>query len=855
MDYPRRSAKRPPPVPKAWSADSVTRPPPALFGRPRRTNREAGPSSDASRAPPSGASSLCSSRLSTCVICVVVVVWAAWHLCTVILPAEYVLSNRISRNKEAHGNDPFFSWEVRAHVGVYSTIRDQKTTAPSSSPSPSSLQHPFEREMPNAGGQKQVVPTEAFSSPVPAMNARDGIIGAAPEPEGSGVIKGAEGSMKAAELAGHLSSNIESLKVLHEDEPQRPHSDTVQGRSNYEAIRESALEHIANQRSSSESRLLVLEPPASPPPPPPPPAQPVPSNGTLLLLENTTWTLPGAKDPVQCVAWRQTGDCSPHGPREPQNDKACNETIPIGASGYCEIIDRRSNRQGELSKVMVMHCDSYPASDFDMKCSDAWEYATYSERSLRYYPKKSLRTHPELFEPSGNATSGNATSGNMTTSLASTTRRGIVFCVADSMMVSVYAAINVMRSKGCTLPIELWYFPEEITDESDPIITSLAQHHQVIMRPVTTPRFVLCHERGHNGKCFNIKIFAVYHTSFESVLLLDTDNFVLRDPTYLFDTPEFRENGAIFWPDFWSPHNTIFNVWNTSTVWELTGVPFVDMHEQESGQLLINRRRHARALDVLMFYAIPDNILYRYHPVYGDKDLFRLAWMRAGEPFHMIQHPPGWAGQHKDFVGFCGNTMVQYDPEGKMLFMHRNSFKLDASEKSRQKIWQDVVHWVGGENLTYWAHTWTAKRRWRFLVGFCYGPQKPSPGYSGSPGYEFAQVLDLEEVLLFHAKAAVDILGIVESPSLPPPPPPPHPALLAAVPEKQPSTSSPPSMSAIRYSYGAGKTYSINAAAKAVTNAYAGSHPSSVNLAWQGLDPKALGKQGAQSNLPKNQPH
>jgi hypothetical protein len=37
-----------------------------------------------------------------------------------------------------------------------------------------------------------------------------------------------------------------------------------------------------------------------------------------------------------CVAWRQTGQCAANGPREPQNDKACDVNIASGWSGFCE---------------------------------------------------------------------------------------------------------------------------------------------------------------------------------------------------------------------------------------------------------------------------------------------------------------------------------------------------------------------------------------------------------------------------------------------------------------------------------------------------------------------------------------
>ena len=37
-----------------------------------------------------------------------------------------------------------------------------------------------------------------------------------------------------------------------------------------------------------------------------------------------------------CVRWRQTGGCSPDGPREPGGDRGCKSIVPPGASGFCE---------------------------------------------------------------------------------------------------------------------------------------------------------------------------------------------------------------------------------------------------------------------------------------------------------------------------------------------------------------------------------------------------------------------------------------------------------------------------------------------------------------------------------------
>lgn len=38
---------------------------------------------------------------------------------------------------------------------------------------------------------------------------------------------------------------------------------------------------------------------------------------------------------------------------------------------------------------------------------------------------------------------------------------------------------------------------------------------------------------------------------FDDVLMLDSDNIPVRDPAFLFDSVEFKELGAVFWPDYW----------------------------------------------------------------------------------------------------------------------------------------------------------------------------------------------------------------------------------------------------------------------------------------------------------------
>ena len=195
--------------------------------------------------------------------------------------------------------------------------------------------------------------------------------------------------------------------------------------------------------------------------------------------------------PFKCVSWRQTGNCSSHGTREPENDKPCHEMIPTGASGYCEVIEEGTNR---LRQVMHMNCTSHPNSILIhgvINCEQAGEFAMFADESLQYRPPNDLRSQADQ-------------------DVAEPQSRGIVFCVADSLLVSVYAAIRNLRRLGCLLPIELWYLPDELK-EKPAIVKDLIYNFQVDLRPIPLDRSQLCHNKGAD-KCFNTKIYSIYHT-------------------------------------------------------------------------------------------------------------------------------------------------------------------------------------------------------------------------------------------------------------------------------------------------------------------------------------------------------
>ncbi|RQM11528.1 hypothetical protein DD237_005510 [Peronospora effusa] len=256
-------------------------------------------------------------------------------------------------------------------------------------------------------------------------------------------------------------------------------------------------------------------------------------------------------------------------------------------------------------------------------------------------------------------------------------RDGIVMVVYPKLLASAYATIRVLRTVlKCQLPIEIWFRSDEIKKTNRTSLEPL-KHLAATENNIT---FQEIHDSRATG--FVTKIHAIYHTKFDRVLFLDADNVPVRDPSFLFESTEFLKTGAIFWPDFWNPDHSIFGVYENSLLWELLDMPFIDMFEQESGQLVIDRRRHAVPLELVRFYALNrPNFFTSLKLVWGDKDLFRLAWLKLNVPFTMIQTPPGMAGIISDGFfrsDFCGMTMVQHDANGEILFMHRNQQKLSG---------------------------------------------------------------------------------------------------------------------------------------------------------------------------------
>eukprot|EP00644_Phytophthora_capsici_P008835 jgi/Phyca11/102467/e_gw1.6.220.1 len=410
----------------------------------------------------------------------------------------------------------------------------------------------------------------------------------------------------------------------------------------------------------------------------------------------------GSRPPdLRCIGWRQTDSCDLQTTELPTKNRGCDQFVQGGVGGYCLMEVEDTGQQ-----VQVMHtaCDTL---------------------------------HPSV-------------------------TLSILMVIYPKLLVSAYAAIRALREVNCTLPVELWYIEAEMNLDNgatllDDIPKKLqAEYGPLTLHPITDPRVA----------GFNSKVWAITHTEIEHVLFLDADNTPVRDPSYLFQTHEFIQMGAVFWPDFWHPAHTIFNINEESLLWEMLDMPYVDMFEQESGQLVIDKTRSFAALRMLFLFAFHDpNLFSRYKLVHGDKDLFRLAWLKTNTPFHMVANPPGIAGTVRE-TKFCGMSMVQFDTEGEVLFLHRNAKKLTGGLGAKGK--PDELIWTHLQRFRYRASSPHAAQKYSVQIfngapefdetQWCYGQSMLTAPRYKTIAWEDIKFPNVERKLLQYAHEAVVLL-------------------------------------------------------------------------------------------------
>lgn len=246
--------------------------------------------------------------------------------------------------------------------------------------------------------------------------------------------------------------------------------------------------------------------------------------------------------------------------------------------------------------------------------------------------------------------------------------RGIVLCAGgDRYFPCAWVCIRMLRHLGCQLPIELWHRgPAELNAEMAGLVAPwgvrcVDAYAEARTRPV----------RRLDG--WELKSYAIINSSFAEVLYLDADNVPVRDPAFLFATPEYQAAGALFWPDRYMGEGDEHS-WLRREAWDICQAPYRNEPEIEAGQLLIDKRRCWLPLQLVLHLNEHSDFYYAYF--YGDKDTFHLAWRKVGQEYALAPHRPRTL--------LVDIVLVHFDPSGEPLFQHRNRAKWTLTGVNRR---------------------------------------------------------------------------------------------------------------------------------------------------------------------------
>lgn len=253
-----------------------------------------------------------------------------------------------------------------------------------------------------------------------------------------------------------------------------------------------------------------------------------------------------------------------------------------------------------------------------------------------------------------------------------------------------FACFYILRKLGCELPVEFWYLDEyemdnKMKETCDAFGITYINAYQYCKDNNINPRVL-------NG--WELKPFATLHSNFKETLYLDADNIPVKDPTYLFDYPEYKKLGSIFWPDL-PPSRR--KEWLPDVCWHNVGLDYRDEPDFETGQYLVNKEKCYKELKLTMWMNEHSDWFYKF--VYGDKSTFHLAWRKCGSDYCIPNRAAGW-------IRPC---ILQYDMDGDLVFQHacqgkelmfsgngpinqRNHHLIKEAYEQRKKYWSGTIY-------------------------------------------------------------------------------------------------------------------------------------------------------------------
>lgn len=274
-----------------------------------------------------------------------------------------------------------------------------------------------------------------------------------------------------------------------------------------------------------------------------------------------------------------------------------------------------------------------------------------------------------------------------------------------------YLSLKSLRATGSTLPVEI-IMPtyKDYENELQFCLQTLPKLGAtcVVIPDVFGPEVTLNWKFG----TYQYKSLALMVSSFQHILLLDSDNIIVQDPQAVFNSEMYKENGMITWPDYWARvitpkfyeiagidvnekkrvrfRNSQLLV-SRSTSENLNDeeklqVPYHDLEgalpdlSTESGQLIINKGTHGKTLLLSLYYNVcGPKLFYRLFslgdPGEGDKDTFPAAALITKQKYYQLNSAIRTLGYTDNNGEFKGVAIGQRDPVADYNFYEKKQFK------------------------------------------------------------------------------------------------------------------------------------------------------------------------------------
>ncbi|KAI1118658.1 glycosyltransferase family 71 protein [Nemania sp. NC0429] len=215
--------------------------------------------------------------------------------------------------------------------------------------------------------------------------------------------------------------------------------------------------------------------------------------------------------------------------------------------------------------------------------------------------------------------------------------RGIVLTAGDEQAKYLLTTIYALREIGCDLPIEIMYLGEQ----------DLGEDHRFELEslPGVTTRDLsqMVDDNGWRLAGWAIKPFAMMMSSFREVIFIDADSFFFRNPVKLFDDPDYKKTGALFFRD-----RTILPESKRKWLLQILPRPIHRLakesgwwtgasgHHQESGVVVVDKWKHFVAMLLICRFNGSDRDqrdgrMGVYEMMHGDKETFWIGFLLAGD--------------------------------------------------------------------------------------------------------------------------------------------------------------------------------------------------------------------------------